>query len=578
MHCPGFSKGVWAVDYEFHCPPGEIPRPICLVAREINTGRLIRRWLWHEKIEPYPPYPIDAASLMVTYYGSAELGCHEALGWKFPANHLDLFIEYRNLYNGLTPPAGWGLLGAMSTFGLDSLSATEKEEMRQLAMCGGPFTDTERRGLLDYCQSDVDALSRLLPKMEPMIDFPRALLRGRYMGAAACMEHVGVPIDVATFNRLKEHWPAIQERIIEPIDRNYGVYEGTTFKYDRFQNWLVQHNLSWPMLDTGRLALDADTFHEMARIYPHVAPLSELRYTLGEMRVADLDVGSDGRNRRLLSAFRARTGRNQPSSTHFIFGPSTWLRHLIRPEPGWGCAYVDWEQQEWAIAAVLSGDKAMLAAYETGDPYLTFAKQAKAVPPEGDKKTYKAVRDKFKACALAVNYGMGATSLADRINQPTPYARSLLKLHKSVYPKFWEWSDAVVSYAMLHGKLCTNFGWQIWVGQEANPRSLRNFPVQGNGSEMLRLACCMATEAGIRVCAPVHDAVLIEAPIDQLDEQIASMQEMMRKAGAAVLDGFELRTDVKKVCYPDRYSDERGEVLWQAVKGALEDITCSIVD
>jgi DNA polymerase-1 len=44
--------------------------------------------------------------------------------------------------------------------------------------------------------------------------------------------------------------------------------------------------------------------------------------------------------------------------------------------------------------------------------------------------------------------------------------------------------------------------------------------MQGNGSEMLRLACCLATEAGIRVCAPVHDAILIEAPLEELDRTI----------------------------------------------------------
>ena len=36
--------------------------------------------------------------------------------------------------------------------------------------------------------------------------------------------------------------------------------------------------------------------------------------------------------------------------------------------------------------------------------------------------------------------------------------------------------------------------------------------MQANGAEMLRLACCFATERGVRVCAPVHDAILIEAP------------------------------------------------------------------
>ena len=50
---------------------------------------------------------------------------------------------------------------------------------------GGPWTPDERRALLDYCQSDVDALERLLARMDGGIDTPRALLRGQYMAAAA---------------------------------------------------------------------------------------------------------------------------------------------------------------------------------------------------------------------------------------------------------------------------------------------------------------------------------------------------------------------------------------------------------
>jgi hypothetical protein len=62
------------------------------------------------------------------------------------------------------------------------------------------------------------------------------------------------------------------------------------------------------------------------------AGIRELRHTLGQMRLNDLTVGVDGRNRCMLSAFRARTGRNQPSNSRFIFGPSCWLRGLISPD------------------------------------------------------------------------------------------------------------------------------------------------------------------------------------------------------------------------------------------------------
>ena len=82
---------------------------------------------------------------------------------------------------------------------------------------------------------------------------------------------------------------------------------------------------------------------------------------------------------------------------------------------------------------------------------------------------------------------------------------------------------------------------------------------------MLRLAACFATEAGIEVCALIHDAVLICAPLDRLNADVERMRACMAKASRIVLDGFELRTDVHPVRYPDRYSDPRGTVMWDRV-------------
>ena len=73
----------------------------------------------------------------------------------------------------------------------------------------------------------------------------------------------------------------------------------------------------------------------------------------------------------------------------------------------------------------------------TGDPYLAFAKQAGAVSQEATKQTHQEAREQFKACVLAVQYGMGEASLAARINQPVARARLLLELHKRTYRHFW---------------------------------------------------------------------------------------------------------------------------------------------
>ena len=92
-----------------------------------------------------------------------------------PTRILDLFTEFRDRTNGLATPAGASLLGALTYFGLDTIGAIEKKEMRALIMRGGPWSDDERVAILDYCQSDVEALERLLLAMLPRIDLPRAL-------------------------------------------------------------------------------------------------------------------------------------------------------------------------------------------------------------------------------------------------------------------------------------------------------------------------------------------------------------------------------------------------------------------
>jgi DNA polymerase I len=386
------------------------------------------------------------------------------------------------------------------------------------------------------------------------------------------MEHYGVPIDTAALERLRTNWEFIKVRLIERIDADYNVFDGSTFKVAGFEIWLNRNGIPWPRLPTGRLDLADDTFRQMSKAYPAVAPLRELRSALSELRLDGLTVGCDGRNRCLLSPFRARSGRNQPSNSKFIFGPSVWLRGLIKPPKGYGVAYVDWEQQEFGIAAALSGDQAMQAAYRSGDPYLAFAKQAGAASEGATKETHSEIRELFKACALGVQYGMGAETLATRLGRPPCLARDLLRLHCNTYPTFWRWSDAAIDNAILSRSLPTVFGWRVHVGPDTNPRSLRNFPMQGNGSEMLRLACCLATEDGLEVCAPVHDAVLIAAPLDRLEADVARMRAAMAEASRVVLADFELRTEAKIIRWPERYMDPRGERMWNAVWSLIEEI------
>jgi DNA polymerase I len=457
------------------------------------------------------------------------------------------------------------LLGALVHFGINHTNADEKDNRRLRVIRGDPWSSEDRAETLRYCGDDALKLEPLLAAMAPGIDLPRALLRGRYMKAAACMEWNGVPIDVETLALLREHWTGIQDELIAAIDADYHCFEGRTFRADWWEQYLIKHGIPWSRLESGRLSLGDDTFRQMAKAYPAVAPMRELRSALSDLRLNDLAVGSDLRNRTIISAFRSRTGRNQPSNTKYIFGPSVWIRSLIKPPPGHGVAYIDWSQQEFGINAVLSGDQAMWEAYTSGDPYLKFAKLAGAVPEDATKETHGPTRELFKQCVLGVGYGMEARSLAARIGKPEIVARDLLRAYRQTFKVACAWTDAAVDHALLHGSIHTVFGWTLHIGADFNPRSLRNFPMQANGAEMLRLACCLGIERGVEVCAPVHDAVLICAPLDRIEHDIAVMRAAMAEASRIVLNGFELRTDVKRIDYPHRFQDPRGERMWRQV-------------
>jgi hypothetical protein len=565
------------VDFEFQQLDGERPKPICLVAVEYRSGVTIRLGPEELRSLERAPFATGPDVAVVAFFGSAEMGCFRALGWPMPANLIDLYVEFSNRTNGLSRPCGRGLLGALVYYGLSGIDYAEKDEMRQLAMRGGPYSSAELRQLMDYCGSDVLALVALLPKMEPL-DLGHAQLRGRYMKSVAVMEATGIPIDRELLRKLEGSWESIKVTLIEEVGQSYlvkdaggrpkyGLFEGSTFKADRFAEFLEQEGLPWPRLASGALDLADDTFRQMARIHPRLSELRELRHALAKLRLTDLKVGSDGRNRCLLSPYQSKTGRNQPSTSKFIFGSSVWLRGLIRPEPGRALAYIDWSSQEYAIAAALSGDEAMMADYTSGDPYLTFAKHLHLVPADATKKTHFDDRERFKvALGLGAMYGAGPQTVATMIGQPTAYATYLLQRHREKYARFWAWRDAAVDHAMLTGRLWTVFGWTIHVESETNPRSLANFPMQANGAEMMRLACILVTEAGINLCAPVHDALMIEGPADEIDDLVRETQRLMAQASRTVLGGFELRTGVEKVVYPGRYRDEkRGGPMWDRV-------------
>jgi DNA polymerase I len=574
-------REVVLLDTEFVGHDGDRVLPVCLIAHELRSGRRHRLFFGDPHATYENPLPVGSDVLYIAYSAPAELSTFLALKWPLPELVLDLFVEFRCATNGLTKangsPVESSLIAALMHYGLDSMTVLEKVSMIDLILRGHPYSTEEQQLILDYCAEDVEALEKLLPAMLPGITLPYAIFRGRYTKAVANMEFAGVPIDVPNMHRLLSRWDALKEKLAHDIEaeHGFGVYQGTKWSNDRFGSLLDRMGIlnEWPRTPSGLLSVeDEDIFEPMAMRFPALAPLRELRSTLTHLRQLKVTIGIDGRNRCSLMPFRSVTGRNYPPSSKFIFGPSTWLRSLIRPELGRGIAYIDWISAEFGIAAALSGDVRMKAAYDSGDIYMFFAIAAGAAPKGATKATHREIRDLYKVVVLAVQYGQTAGGLAKKLGQPTWRAQELLDLHRRVYSRYWEWSEGMSQSAIFGRKIQTVFCWPMFVTSRTKPNTISNYPMQSHGSEMLRWACTFATERGVEIHAPVQDALLVGGPVDEIENVVSATQEAMAQASDLVLDGFILRTDTKIVRFPDRYSDERGAAMWGRVMRLLDEL------
>lgn len=323
MHKLSDWNEIWVIDFEYQAVDGELPQPHCMVGREMYSGRLIALDADALRATNTPPFPTGQTSLVVGYYLPAEFSCFLQLGWASPVHCLDLCSEYRRLRSGIRDGKKRSLVAALTHFALADQIPAEKDQWRQLAIRGGPFSHNEMHGLIAYCQQDVDATLALLKAMNPHIDWPRSLLRGKYSWTIAEIERRGIPMDMEILRELRNGWDDIKAGLIQTVDPNSTVYVDGSFNTQRWSNFLAQHRIPWPRDPlSGRLLLDDDTFRQQSKAYPAlVAPFHELRATLSRLKLNALAVGSDGRNRTMLSPFVSSTGRNQPSNSRFIFRP-----------------------------------------------------------------------------------------------------------------------------------------------------------------------------------------------------------------------------------------------------------------
>jgi len=452
--------------------------------------------------------------------------------------------------------------------------SAHKKTMRDLIINGGPFNEAEAKAIQAYCQEDTVLLPQIfdeiLERYQAKLSqnhfkniWEQMLGRGEYAMRSAQMVILGYPADVPKVKALSKNIPHIKHELAldvnKIISQKYGFKPFKFLKKEmRFgkdmgaiSTALLKEYPDWPKTETGTASISSEVLakyctdrHAFKNSLPsQLSRVQQLEAALrGFEQKRDASkknliesIGSDGRVRPYFGIFRSQSSRSQPQASGFLFLKSAWIRCLVQPHESCYIGAVDYGAQEFLIAACMSNDRAMIADYETGDPYIAFGKRVYIIPHDGDKKTHKVERAACKALILGSIYGLGAVNMAARISEETEkpcsveQARDYLYKLRSTYPKYVSWRKEIADDYVSQGYLQLCDGWTMW-GDNDNPLSVQNCPIQGTGAVVMRRAVKLSQEAQIKVIKTLHDALYNEGYVSKGLQDLDKMARLMQQA------------------------------------------------
>jgi len=548
------------VDSEFDAKKGQGERPgfpHCICAIEVfPDGHEVE----HRLSAPYPERPPWERGDPYVTFGfalGAEAGSMMHASWTLPAPAVDLYAEYMVLHNsemcrgdeGKKP--GPSLIQACRRYGVPTMDAAHKDEMRALAYTKTNHTAEEIAALQRYClDDDCRSMLRLFRAMWPYLDLARAPIRGAFMMQLERMRWRGLPIDVPLYRRAERCAPAIAVKMRSELNRKLGaeIYYSGVFKRAAMFRLMQQRGIPIPVdPKTGKFSCATRLLKPMIETYPEMKIFYEDKRMLDAITRLGLEIGTDNRHRIWVNPLATKTGRNNPT-TKALWGLPHTMRSFMRvTTPDMAIAQVDFASEHIGIAAALSGDPTLMADYETGDPYRQFAAAALGItdPTELQRQVYK-------ACVLGRIFGMGADTLARNLGISRSQAQRILDQMSARYSVLSAWLERILIKAAHLVPITCTLGWSLTAsGQPGEERTFLNFPMQGNESELLRLVSARAGDLPIIACA--HDSFILEDHVDRIEQTVWEMQKFMRAASRDLLGGFELRAGCKPdACRPRR--------------------------
>lgn len=577
--CRSTFRECWVVNFEFSQPPGENPTVRCLTAIEKFSGRTMKLGRAELIKLKNCPFNIGHDVLVCSYSVVAEIACFLSLGWTLPRNVFCLYAEHRVTTNGLVLPfAGNSLSDALACRG--SAHLTDKDYQKRMnlrAQDPTPLCAADEAALIEHClYNNTKAALRLLNEMLPTVKWQRARFMGRFSADVARIERRGTPLAMSPIRCVIDNRKTLVQGLVAAVDAHLGVYDGITYKRDRmkalierrgWEDWPPQPDGIWPAVNKEVLEMMENLLE--GKDAEDVADFRQLRATVSQLRDIKLAIGSDSRNRTSLLPFTTKTSRCAPSTTEYIWGVAKWMRRLIQPHQGMALGYLDFSAEEFLVSACLSGDERMAKAYHDGDPYMGVGIALGLAPHGATGDSHPAVRSLMKILLLGLGYGMKEHGLQKRTGLSLEDCKDIMKKHRRVFARFWEWVEAWRAEAWASRLMTTPLGWEMRLRGPVKNNMIQNWPAQSTAADILRLLTIAAEDAGLSICALIHNAVLLEAAENDIEEAVAEMRDLMVRAGRVVI-GADLRVGKPQIVWHhQRFYDKDGEPLYRKIRTLL---------
>lgn len=224
------------------------------------------------------------------------------------------------------------------------------------------------------------------------------------------------------------------------------------------------------------------------------------------------------------------------------------IRKAFIPEEGSVFVDADYSQIELRVLAHMSGDAALIAAYQADeDIHAITASQVFDVPLDQVDST---LRRKAKAVNFGIVYGISSFGLGQDLDISRKEAEGYIEKYFATYGKVKEFLDRTVEDAKKNGYTVTMFGRRRPIPELASSnfmtrsfgeRAAMNAPVQGTAADIIKIAMVRVNRRlkkehlQSKLVLQIHDELIIETKKEEVEiVQKILVQEMMHAADLAV--------------------------------------------